>query len=160
MPESVSLRAAVGDDVGFLFRVYAAARDTELAQVPWDTATKEAFLRQQFHAQDIYYREHFADADFLIIQSGNDPIGRLYVARRPDEIRIVEIALLPEFRGRRIGSSLLKGLLAEAQSSGRPVRIHVEKSNPALSLYRRLGFRMLEEGSVYLFMEWREAQIS
>jgi GNAT superfamily N-acetyltransferase len=84
--------------------------------------------------------------------------GRLCVARWPEELRVIGIApLLPEFRRRGIGGELLRGLLEEGRSRGVPVRIHVKRQNPALALYERLGFRVLEDRGVYLFLEWRAA---
>jgi ribosomal protein S18 acetylase RimI-like enzyme len=81
------------------------------------------------------------------------PAGRLYVGRWPQTIRIVDIALLPEHRGVGVGTRLLGGLLAEADAAGKPVSIHVERFNPAMRLYRRLGFEELEDKGVYVLME-------
>jgi len=81
-------------------------------------------------------------------------VGRLYVSRWSDEIRIVDIALLPDSCNRGIGTTLLRQLQAEAHASGKPLRIHVERFNPALRLYERLGFREIADRGVYLFMEW------
>lgn len=141
-------------DQEVLYQVYASTRTEELNQTDWDDRQKEQFLRMQFDAQHNYYQEHFGSAEFLLILDGADPIGRLYVDRRLDEIRIIDIALLPEQRGRGLGGTLMRDLLDEGQASGRPVRIHVEKFNPALRLYQRLGFRAIEDQGVYLFMEW------
>ena len=121
--------------------------------MPWDDAQKDAFLRMQFDAQDAWWRENYADASFDVVLVGGEPAGRLYVHRGPSEIRIVDIALLPEHRGSGIGSSLLRDLLAEADESGKSVTIHVERMNPALRLYERLGFSLAEDKGVYLFLE-------
>ena len=121
--------------------------------MPWDDAQKDAFLRMQFDAQDAWWRENYADASFDVVLVGGEPAGRLYVHRGPSEIRIVDIALLPEHRGSGIGSSLLRDLLAEADESGKSVTIHVERMNPALRLYERLGFALAEDKGVYLFLE-------
>jgi ribosomal protein S18 acetylase RimI-like enzyme len=75
------------------------------------------------------------------------------VARWPEEIRIVDIALLPEYRGMRIGTRLLRALISESEESGKPLSIHVERFNPALRLYERLGFRQKADKDVYLLME-------
>lgn len=142
-------------DLDFLFRVYASTRAEEMALVDWTGSEKASFLRMQFEAQHKYYVETFETARFDLILKGRDPIGRLYVDRRPDEIRIIDIALLPEQRNAGIGSGLLHDLLDEAGRSGKAVRIHVEQNNPAMSLYRRLGFTGIEEQGIYLLMEWR-----
>jgi ribosomal protein S18 acetylase RimI-like enzyme len=150
----ITLRPVTSDDEPFLYRVYASTREEELAPLGWDETQKEAFLRTQFNAQHVFYQEQFTSADFNIILAEDKPIGRLYVDRRDDEIRIVEIALLPEHRNSGIGSALLKILLTEAAAASKPVRIHVERFNPALRLYERLGFIQVGDNGVYYLMEW------
>lgn len=155
-PEAaITLRPVCPQDRDFLYRVYASTRLEELAPLGWDEAQVAQFLEQQFTAQDSHYREHFPATEFQVILADGRPVGRLYLDRRAEEIRIVDIALLAEHRGAGIGGHLLGAILAEAGAAGLPVRIHVEKTNPALSLYRRLGFRELEDKGVYHLMEWR-----
>ena len=145
-------------DRAFLEHLYASTRTEELALTGWSETQKQAFLRQQFEAQHTFYRQHFADARFDLILLDDRPAGRLYVDRRADEIRIIDIALLPGYRNRGIGGRLLRELLAEAAAAGRPLRIHVERYNPALRLYRRLGFRSVGDNGVYYLMEARPAE--
>ena len=121
--------------------------------MPWDDAQKEAFLRQQFDAQDAWWRENYAEASFDVILVDAELAGRLYVHRGPSEIRIVDIALLPEHRGNGVGTRLVDDLLAEGDARGKSVTIHVERMNPALRLYERLGFALAEDKGVYLFLE-------
>jgi ribosomal protein S18 acetylase RimI-like enzyme len=153
-PPPVTLRPVEAGDEEFLYGVYASTRTEELAPVPWTEAQKEAFLRMQFRAQSVDYRSNYPDAEFLVILVDGAPAGRLYVHRRDDELRIVDIALLPAHRGAGIGGALLRRLLDEAAAAGKPVRIHVERFNPALRLYERLGFRSTGDDGVYFLMEW------
>ena len=141
------------DDEPFLRRLYASVREDELAVVPWDEDDKEAFLRQQFEAQDTYYRQHYDGATYDVIDVDGEPAGRLYVARWEDEIRIMDVALLPEYRGRGIGTQLLRALLDEGARTGKRVSIHVEKHNRALRLYERLGFATVADRGVYQLLE-------
>ena len=150
---SLTLRPAVSSDADLLRRVYASVRAEELAAVPWSDAEKDAFLRQQFDAQDAHYREQYAGATFDVIEVDDLPAGRLYVARWEDEIRIMDIALLPEHRGRGVGTQILRGLLEEGALTGKRVSIHVEMHNPALRLYERLGFVEAAVSGVYLRLE-------
>lgn len=150
--EEVTLRPVGEDDLPFLLRVYAESRADELAQVPWAVEQKEAFLRQQFEAQHAWWREHYTGASFDLVLVGGKPAGRLYVDEWAREIRIVDIALLAEHRGRGVGTRLLRGVLERGDAAGKPVSIHVEKFNPALRLYQRLGFRLIEDKGVYLLM--------
>lgn len=157
---SLRLRPATAADDAFLRRVYASTREQELARLDWSEAQKSAFLAMQFEAQDRHYREHYPDARFDVIERGGVPVGRLYVHRWAEEIRIIDIALLPEHRGAGMGGALLRALLAEASEHAKCVTIHVERENPARRLYERLGFRVeADDGAIYLFMAWRpEAQ--
>lgn len=155
MSASVELVPIKTEDAQFLFRVYAGSRQEELERVPWSEAEREAFLRQQFHAQHAHYQKHFPHARFDVILVDGDPAGRLYVDRAQDEIRIIDIALLPEYRGRGIGGSLMQQLLAEASAKALPVRLHVERNNWACGWYQRLGFEVIEDKGVYYYMEWQ-----
>ena len=151
---TIVLRPIRPEDDSFLARVYASSRADELAITGWSEEQKAAFCRQQFDAQSTYYAANYAEASFQIIEREGAPIGRLYVDRAKNEIRIVDIALLPEFRGSGIGTELLHELLEEARAAGKSVSIHVERFNRALQLYQRLGFRQLEDKGVYLLMRW------
>ncbi len=153
----VALRPVEPGDEELLFRVYASARAQELAIVPWDDAQKEAFLRAQFDAQDRWYREHYTGASYEVVLIDGEPCGRLYLYRGAAEIRIVEVAVLSEHRSNGVGTSLLHDLLAEADAAGKLVTIHVERFNPALRLYERLGFSVAEDKGVYLLLERRPA---
>jgi ribosomal protein S18 acetylase RimI-like enzyme len=150
----VRLRPARASDRALLFEVYASTRTEELAVVPWAEPTKQAFLEQQFEAQDVHYRRHYPDASFEVIEVDGEPAGRLYVDRWDEEIRIIDIALLPGFRGRGIGAALLQELIDEAAGAGKRVSIHVERENRARTLYERLGFTVVaDDGGVYVLME-------
>ena len=147
------LRPVADGDRPFLVELYASVREAELAHVPWDDATRRAFVEHQFSAQDAHYREHYPGATLDVIEVDGEPAGRLYVHRGPGDIRIMDIALAPAFRGRGIGAGLLRALIGEAEESGRKLSIYVEMNNPARALYERLGFREAGEHGVYVLME-------
>lgn len=150
---SATLRPIRTGDEPFLYDVYSSTRLQELAPLGWSGEQQAAFLAQQFEAQHQYYQANYASADFQVILLDGHSVGRLYVARWDDQIRIIDIALLPEYRNSGIGSRLLGDLFDEADRAGKAVRIHVEKFNPALRLYRRLGFTAAEDRGMYWFME-------
>jgi ribosomal protein S18 acetylase RimI-like enzyme len=149
----VRLRPVVDADRAFLVGLYESTREDELAQVEWDDGARRAFVEHQFAAQDAHYRANYPGATLDVVEVDGAPAGRLYVHRGPGDIRIMDIALAPEFRGRGIGTSLLGSLIDEADASGRKLSIHVEMNNPARSLYDRLGFRPAGEHGVYVLME-------
>jgi GNAT superfamily N-acetyltransferase len=148
------LRPVTPEDESFLARLYASTRAGELAVTGWSDEEKAIFCRMQFIAQTAHYRENYPGASFQVIERGGVQAGRLYVARWEKEIRIVDITLLPEHRGGGLGTKLLKELKEEAKGAGKKLSIHVERLNPAMLLYQRLGFQQVEDKGVYLLMEW------
>ncbi len=151
---SIGLRPATATDDLFLRRVYKSTREEELRHIDWDETQKAALLEMQFHAQDAAYRQGFPDSGYEIILLDDRPIGRLFVHRGAEEIRVVDIGLLSEYRNRGIGGALLGAVLDESAESGKPVRLHVESSNRAGRLYERLGFRPIRIDGIHVEMEW------
>jgi RimJ/RimL family protein N-acetyltransferase len=155
---AVTLRPAAAEDAPFLYRVYAGTRQAELTATAFTEEQKTAFLTQQFAAQDQQYHVNYAGATYDIIERHGEPVGRLYVARWPEEIRIIDISLLPEHCGQGVGTELLGRLLDEAARTRRRLTIHVEKANPARRLYERLGFSEEADRGVYVLMGARPQQ--
>ena len=153
MSNKVVFRPITEDDQPFLYTLYASTREDEIAQTGWTDFEKETFLRQQFIAQHQFYTEQFSGAEFKIIQIDDKPVGRLYIDHRADEIRLIDIALIPGYRNKGIGSGLLSEIITDAAKVKKPVRIHVEKYNPAIRLYERLGFVRIGDTGVYYLME-------
>lgn len=150
----VTLRAVAPGDDAFLLQVYSSTRADEMAQVPWNEAQREAFLRMQFDAQQLHYRTHNPDATHDIILRDGQPIGRLYVARRASEIRILDITILPEHRGTGTGTALIKDLMAEAARANLPLTIYVESFNRSHKLFDRLGFTQIDDDGINHLLQW------
>lgn len=150
----VALRPIAATDADFLLRLYASTREEELKQTDWSDAEKQRFIRMQFAAQQQAYNS-YPDAAFFILSWGGEPIGRLYLQDSETTLLIVDLSLLPVWRGRGIGSDALRAVFAQADLGQQAVRIHVERFNPALRLYQRLGFRLLQDKGVYFLLEWR-----
>lgn len=151
----VTLRPVEPGDEPFLFIVYASTRMAELAQVPWNEAQREAFLRMQFEAQQSHYRKHYPDASHDIILLKDEPVGRVYVAREEQLMTILDITILPEHRSCGFGTPLIKELQSEAAKAEKPLHIYVENFNPSLRLFERLGFSRSEDDGINILMEWR-----
>src|SRR5215213_2663583 len=115
--DGTQLRSVADRDRAFLVDLYGSVREPELAHVPWSDDAKRAFVEHQFAAQDAHYREHYPGATLDVIEVDDEPAGRLYVHRGPRDIRIMDIALAPLFRGRGIGAGLLSVLIDEASAS-------------------------------------------
>jgi len=150
---NVSLQKVIEQDLEFLFKVYASTRAEEVAQTGWPAQQQHDFLQMQFTAQHTHYQQHYPEATFDLIMLGDQVVGRLYVSRWPTQIRIVDIALLSEFRGKKIGELLMRKLFAEAKEKQLEISLHVKKNNPAMQWYLKLGFKKIEDKGVYSLMK-------
>lgn len=153
-PSEVALRPVQSADEDFLLRVYTCTREAEMAMVPWPLAQKAAFVRAQFEAQSRHYRAQFPQAEYSIIAHLGRDVGRLWVARKPDGIHILDVTLLPEFRGAGLGRLLVQQLQEEGSRSALPLSIYVESFNPSLRLFEKLGFRKKNEEGVHWLLQW------
>ena len=152
---TITLRSETPEDEAFLFTLYASVREEELEATGWAGAARDDFLQMQFRAMRRGYRSMFPQAQFSIIMLEGEPVGRLVLNRASDELRVVDITLLPAARGQGLGGNLLRSIVAEARHSGRRVRLHVLKGARAERLYERLGFRQINDAGLYEQMEWR-----
>ena len=139
-------------DQPFLLGLYASTRAEELAPVPWPEEQKQAFLAHQFSLQREQYRQHYVGAEWLVIERAAHPIGRLYL-KRSSEVRLMDIALVPELRGSGAGTRITRAVLDWADAQGLPVTLHVEPFNPAYRMYRRFGFAYVRSTGVYHFLQ-------
>lgn len=153
----LGVRAQTGADDAFLRSLYVSIRWHEVEPlVDWTQDQKIAFLAGQFALQHQYYGTTFAECAFAIVEHQGEPIGRLYLDRvDPADTRIIDIAFLPQWCGRGLGTAFLRHLQDEARAEGRSVSIHVEGDNPARRLYERLGFEDVERRGLYWLMRWR-----
>ena len=155
----LSLHPVTPADEEFLLSVYASTRAAELDQVEWQPGQREAFLKWQFEMQRQQYEARFPDTEYKVIEIGNQPAGRFWVGENDNEIRLLDIALLPEFQNRGVGTLLLRELIDEARRSQKPLRHMVFMLNSdAHRFYERLGFEMIEDLGAYRHMEWRAPQ--
>lgn len=152
--DAITLRPATPADYHFMRLLYGSTREEEMQRFPFDEFRKKEFLDQQFGAQYQHYQLHYPTCERNIIEKDGKPIGRLWIDEWRDQIRLVDIALMPEWRGSGIGSMLMGDVLARGANAGKPVTIHVEGYNPALRLYERLGFVKVDTNGVYYLMKW------
>ena len=152
---TVTLRPIVDEDEAFLRRLYATTREMELSQIPWDDQQKLAFVTHQFLAQRHHYQSHYPQASYDLILLDGQPIGRLYVLRDGEEMRILDLSMMPEFRNRGIGTQMIQKVMAEAEANNSRLRIYLETFNPSVLLFERLGFRVIQNDDMNLLLEWQ-----
>jgi ribosomal protein S18 acetylase RimI-like enzyme len=140
-----SLRLATPEDSEFLYQLYAASRDSELQMAGLSAEQREAFCRMQFGFRQHHYGLHFGHAQDRILLWQGVAVGRELVTRDPDLIGLTDIAILPSYQGRGMGSFLLRGLIAESIERKVPIELHVDQGSRAQALYERHGFVIIED---------------
>jgi GNAT superfamily N-acetyltransferase len=152
---SLTLRPATGEDNSFLLEVYKSSRGEDLRELGWDEARVAEFLEMQYEAQRTYDDQDYAQANNEVILSAGEPAGRLLVDSRQNEIRCIDLALLPEFRNRGLGTLLLRRLQRDAAKVNKPLRLQVIRYSRAVGLFERLGFVRTSETGTHFQMEWK-----
>ncbi len=137
-------------DEAFLLALYSSVRADEMAMVPWSDEQKSTFLKMQLDAQHKHYTEKYPQGSFQIIKADEKNIGRLYTCELDDEMRIIDISIMPEFRGKGIGAKIISDILRDA---AKPVRIYLESFNPSQSLFERMGFEPVSDEGIYQLWE-------
>lgn len=140
------LRPTTPADDAWQLAIYASTRTDELALTGWPRAQCEAFIAQQHRAQQLHYLRHFPQSVCQLILVDDAVAGRLWVDARPDRLHVLDITLLPAWRGQGLGTRCMRALMDDAAAAGRHLGIQVEIHNPARRLYERLGF--LPEGEL------------
>ena len=158
--ETLILRPVTQADEEFLIAVYGGTRADELAQAEWAEGQKEQFVRWQYGLQRREYDSRFPDADYCVILINDRPAGRIWVGSDDEQIRLLEIAIVPEFQNRGAGSILLRRLIEQARQTNKFLRHMVfVLNNDAHRFYERLGFTVIEDLGAYKHMEWRPEKI-
>jgi ribosomal protein S18 acetylase RimI-like enzyme len=153
--KDLTYRPVAAEDQAFIARLYVSTREAELAHLDWTEEVRANFCQMQYEAQRTHYETHFPNAVHQIILLGDAPIGRIWVDWRADGARVLDIALSPEWRGRGLGSELMRRLQDEAKARDVVVTLSVEHNNPdAKRFYRALGFGLIREIETHDFMEW------
>jgi ribosomal protein S18 acetylase RimI-like enzyme len=152
---AITLEPPTASDQEFFYRTFASTRANEVALTGWSAEQQESFLRMQFEAQKRGYLMQTPDAKYWVIRWNGTSVGRLIADRTADDIHLIDIGLLPEFRGHGIGSTLMAAMMREATQERKPIRLFVERFNSALQWYQGLGFKVIGGGQIYLEMVWQ-----
>lgn len=149
----IELRQEEKQDEAFIEAVYRSTREAELGLTNWTEQQKSAFSLMQLMAQLHEYKIKFPGAVFQVIVFNKQSAGRFYTWENDKEIRLIDITLLPQYRGKGIGTTLLMELIKRSDKVQKKISLHVDPANSALHLYNRLGFKHVDNNGRYYYME-------
>ncbi|MCX6874444.1 MAG: GNAT family N-acetyltransferase [Verrucomicrobia bacterium] len=158
-PPAYRLRAATPDDLAFQAQLYATTRLDEMEAAGFPAEMRGAFVAMQFNAQTTHYTQHYPAAEWSIIECDGARVGRLIVHRAEDHFNVIDIALMPEYRGRGIGTVVLRELIAEASARLLPIQLFAFSGEHAIQLYHRLGFADVHDDGLHTELVWRPAAV-
>jgi ribosomal protein S18 acetylase RimI-like enzyme len=152
------LRPAQFEDELFLFTLFAESQQ-QLAFLQSDERLWQSLVEMQHRGRELSYAASFPEASdsILCLDEGSDartPVGRVLVNRGQQSWRIVDIAVLNQHRGKGLGTRVLRECQAQCRQAGATLELEVAPQNPAMRLYKRLGFRITGEDVLAIRMAW------
>lgn len=156
-PKGLHIRPSRAADKAFLEKLHHAVRN-DLQFIDGDKDQIEAIIEMQFCAQNEGYGDQFPNAMYFIIEKHHQPIGKATVDFGPNEIRLIDIAFLPEARGHGFGRAIVQSFQVCSANAGAPLTLSVAQTNLAAKrLYLSLGFQIEQSQPPYDFLAWYPA---
>jgi ribosomal protein S18 acetylase RimI-like enzyme len=150
----LSLRPMGNSDKAFIESLYRSTRD-DLRMIDAEEDFIEGLIEMQQNAQTEGYGDMFPNAMYFVAEYHNERVGRVVLDFGQNEIRVVDIALIPAVRGKGYGSQILQAVQLTASKVMAPVALSVRFDNlHAKQLYARLGFTVEEAQIPYERMVW------
>lgn len=153
-PQLVALQPAATADQPLLLRLFVEQRASIFVAAGLDERQVETMLKSQFQFRShSYAQQHPAAEDRILVTSAGERIGRILIDWTGESARLIDIAILQSHRGNGIGTGVLEKCLDEAAQRGCPLRLTVDRGNPAERLYARMGFTPIGETPLQREME-------
>jgi len=156
LPNGIRLRPATAADNAFQRMVHDANR-WDLAFVDGDAEFVQSLLDMQYAAQTEGHGAQHPNALYYIIEKTGTACGRLVLDFTETEVRIIDVALIPEAQDKGIGPTVLGAVQNVAGQLGAPVVLVTQRINTrAVRVYEKLGFRPAahQPNPAFVVMAW------
>jgi len=148
--------ALTPEAVSLAYRLFAVDKLAELAAIGVPQPQAEDLVQMQWRGRALTYANQYPGAeDWIISLEDGTPVGRYLLQKTPQGLRMIDFAILPEWRGQGIGTHVLQKLIHNTSTNGEVFSLRVEKNNRALNLYKRLGFTIVSGDEISFEMEWK-----
>jgi GNAT superfamily N-acetyltransferase len=141
LTKQLALRSAHPEDFDYCARLYFEGMGNLIKELNLDVDSHFAGVHQQWDVAQVR----------IITLDGTD-IGWLQSFVKEDALFLGQLFVDKSLRGQGIGTEVIKGLIEEAASADRAITLGVVKTNPALRLYERLGFRTTHDDERKFYM--------
>ncbi|MGW8779396.1 N-acetyltransferase family protein [Streptomyces sp. NPDC055796] len=141
-PAEWSLRSAGPSDVETIVELRAIVMRPDLERLG---RFDEHRVRQRL-------RDSFSPRHTSVVMADGAFAGSVTLRPAEDGWWLEHFYLDPALHGRGLGSAVLRSLLRRTDADGAPVRLNVLQGSPARRLYERLGFTVVAEDPVDVFM--------
>lgn len=154
MPDGLNIRPANHADNPFLEKLHHSTRQ-DLQLIDADKEVVESIMELQLKAQTQGYGSQFPNAMYFVVERHCEPIGKVTVDFGHNEVRLVDLALIPAARGKGLGAEIIRAFQQAATMVAVPMTLSVMQSNfPAKALYQKLGFVTASVEIPYELMVW------
>lgn len=150
----ITTRPSVAEDSAFMLELYASTSKDELDDLGWSIGGNRTFVIMQAQTEEWNRSRLYPGMDRLTICVDEMPVGRLLVCLRNDILHLVDLSLLPRFRGLGIGTQLVGEILDEARNARVPVKVRVRKNSNSVRFVERLGFGTLTDLGLHVELTW------
>jgi adenylate kinase family enzyme/GNAT superfamily N-acetyltransferase len=137
----IDLRPAAPADYAYCASMYFAGMEASIRSLQLDPVLHENDLRQRWTA-----------AEVRVIRRDGADVGWVQSRSEDGSVFIAQLFVEGPLQGRGIGTAIVRRIIADAGRAARSVTLGVVKTNPALRLYRRLGFRITHEDDRKFYM--------
>mgnify|MGYP003956556651 CR=1 FL=1 len=137
------LEPASAEDRLWLYQLYEESLRPVIDEaVGWDDEDQRRRFGRSYEAEK-----------FQLITQGSTRAGALYTIAQPENLHLSLLLIHEDFRNRSLGTQIIEDI--QKEQAGGPITLSVFKNNPAVSFYKRLGFRVDVEDEYFLEMSWR-----
>ena len=104
--------------------------------------------------QDTLFDGDFSPANQQIVQVEARDVGVISVTRRPPELFLDNIQVVPDYQGQGLGTALISDLQDRARTEDVALALRVNLRNRARLLYKRLGFVITGQSDTHYYLRW------
>lgn len=144
---------ASGEELGWVARLHRETLAEELRAGGLPAPLVELLVEGQLRGREQSWRSRFPEMRALVLRVQAELVGAVVVERGAAQVSVIDLVVVPGWRGLGVGAAVLRRVQEEAGSL--PVALSVRRDNPARRLYLRLGFVEGEGDAVHVAMRWQ-----